>query len=54
MIQTPVLTGIRVRFEGFDVYDLEPPQSPDLFAEKPVVVFGKWRGRPRGKIFSTV
>ncbi len=51
MIQTPVLTGIRIRFEGFDVYDLEPPQSPDLFAEKPVVVFGKWRGRPRGKIF---
>jgi len=51
MIQTPVLTGIRVRFEGFDVYDVEPPQSPDLFAERPVVVFGKWRGRPRGKIF---
>ena len=49
MIQTPVLTGIQVRFEGFDVYDVEPPQVPDLFAERPVVVFGKWRGKPKGK-----
>jgi Ca-activated chloride channel family protein len=51
LIQSPVLTGIRVRFEGFEAYDVEPPQAPDLFAEKPVVVFGKWRGKPRGKIF---
>jgi Ca-activated chloride channel family protein len=51
LIQSPVLTGIQVRFEGFEVYDVEPPQAPDLFAEKPVVVFGKWRGKPRGKVF---
>ena len=50
MIQTPVLTGIRVRFDGFEVYELEPPQVPDLFAERPVVVFGKWRGNSRGRI----
>jgi Ca-activated chloride channel homolog len=51
LIQSPMLTGIQVRFEGFEVYDLEPPQTPDLFADRPVVVFGKWRGKPRGKIF---
>ena len=50
MIQTPVLTGIQVRFEGFEVYEVEPPQVPDLFAERPVVVFGKWRGKPTGRI----
>ena len=53
MIQSPVLTGIRVRFEGFDAYEVEPPQVADLFAERPVVVFGKWRGKPKGKIILT-
>jgi hypothetical protein len=26
------------------------PKVTDLFAERPVVVFGKWRGKPQGKI----
>jgi Ca-activated chloride channel family protein len=43
-IQTPVLTDIQVRALGFDTYDVHPLQLPDLFAERPVVVFGKWRG----------
>jgi len=49
-IQSPVLTGIRVTFPGFDVYDVEPAQVPDLFASRPVVVFGKWRGQPQGSV----
>jgi Ca-activated chloride channel family protein len=49
-IQSPVLTGIRVNFPGFDVYDVEPARVPDLFASRPVVVFGKWRGRPQGSV----
>ncbi|HEY2945461.1 MAG TPA: VIT domain-containing protein [Vicinamibacteria bacterium] len=49
-IQSPVLTGIEVSFSGFDVYDVEPAKVPDLFARRPVVVFGKWRGRPQGTI----
>jgi Ca-activated chloride channel family protein len=44
-IETPVLTGIEVKFSGFDVYDVEPAKIPDLFASRPIVVFGKWRGR---------
>ena len=43
-IETPVLTDIDVRFAGFDVYDVEPGKIPDLFASRPIVVFGKWRG----------
>jgi Ca-activated chloride channel homolog len=47
-IQTPVLTNLKVRAEGFEVYDVEPQQLPDLFAQRPVILFGKWRGNPRG------
>ncbi|HMJ50814.1 MAG TPA: VIT domain-containing protein [Polyangiaceae bacterium] len=49
-IQSPVLTGVRVAFNGFETYDVEPIKVPDLFAERPIVVFGKWRGQPRGTI----
>jgi Ca-activated chloride channel family protein len=49
-IETPVLTGIDVTFSGFDAYDVEPGHVPDLFASRPIVVFGKWRGRAGGSI----
>jgi Ca-activated chloride channel family protein len=49
-IDTPVLTGIDVRFAGFDAYDVEPRKIPDLFASRPIVVFGKWRGGTSGSI----
>jgi len=49
-IQTPVLTDIQIKTPGFDVYDVHPTQLPDLFARRPVVLFGKWRGEPTGTI----
>jgi Ca-activated chloride channel homolog len=49
-IDTPVLTGIDVQFNGFDAYDVEPGTIPDLFASRPIVVFGKWRGNLAGSI----
>jgi Ca-activated chloride channel homolog len=49
-IDTPVLTGIDVTFNGFDTYDVEPGTIPDLFASRPIVVFGKWRGSAAGSI----
>lgn len=49
-IDTPVLTGIEVTFEGFDAYDVEPGTVPDLFASRPIVVFGKYRGQASGSI----
>ena len=42
LIESPVLTSVKARFEGIDVYDVEP-QLPDVLAERPVIVFGKWR-----------
>lgn len=50
MIDSPLLKGIQARFEGLDVYDVEPLQLPDLFANRPLVLFGKWKGEPRGEL----
>ena len=50
MIESPVLTSVKARFEGLDVYDVEPAQLPDVLVERPVVVFGKWRGEARGQV----
>jgi Ca-activated chloride channel family protein len=51
MIEQPVLMRIRVQFpQGFDAYDLDVPQVPDLFAQRPVVLLGKYRGTPAGTI----
>jgi Ca-activated chloride channel family protein len=51
-IETPLLTDIRVRCDGFDAYDVEPPSLPDLFAARPLVLFGKYRS-PKGAIVVT-
>jgi Ca-activated chloride channel homolog len=47
-IQTPVLTGIKVRSTGFEIYDVHTTHLPDLFARRPVILFGKWRGPANG------
>jgi Ca-activated chloride channel family protein len=47
-VQTPVLTDIRIRARGFDIYDVHPGHFPDLLAQRPVILFGKWRGPVTG------
>ena len=49
-IQTPVLTDIQVRSVGFDTYDVNPRRFPDLLAQRPIILFGKWRGPVAGTI----
>ncbi len=49
-IKSPVLTDINVRFEGLEVYDVIPKQIPDLLAERPIVIFGKYKGKASGRI----
>ena len=49
-IQTPVLTDIHVRSIGFDTYEVNPLNFPDLFAQRPIILFGKWRGPITGTI----
>jgi Ca-activated chloride channel homolog len=50
LIESPVLTEIKVDFGRFEAFDVDPPSIPDVLADRPVIVFGKWRGRPRGMI----
>jgi len=50
LIESPVLTGIKVDFGKFKAYDVEPPNIPDVLADRPVIVFGKWRGSALGTI----
>lgn len=49
-IQSPLLTDISIRYDGFDVYDVEPAVPTTLYAQKPIVLFGKWKGNPKGTI----
>ncbi len=49
-VSSPVLMGIDVEFEDFDAYDVEPLEIPDLFASRPVILFGKYRGAAAGYI----
>ncbi len=48
-IESPLLTDIEVVFEGFDAYEVEPPSLPDLFSERPLIFFGKYKNA-NGKI----
>lgn len=50
MVESPVLTSVKARFEGLDVYDVEPAALPDVLSERPVIVFGKWRGEAKGRV----
>jgi len=49
-IQAPVLTGIEIDFDAFEAYEYEPGGAADLFAQRPLVICGKWRGEARGTI----
>ncbi len=49
-IRTPVLARVQFNTGELDTYDVEPTQIPDILAERPVIVFGKWRGQRQGVI----
>lgn len=49
-IESPVLTNIDLKFKGINVYDTYPSKLPDLMAERPLYVFGKYKGKAKGEI----
>lgn len=49
-IQTPVLTNITIDYGDFDTYDVEPMYIPDVLAERPIIIYGKWKGEAKGMI----
>ena len=50
MLESPVLTKVELDFGKFEIHDVEPLSVPDVFAERPVIIFGKWQGKPVGEI----
>jgi Ca-activated chloride channel family protein len=44
MIDRPLLTDIEVRFGNAGVYEVAPEKIPDLMAERPLLIYGKYRG----------
>ncbi len=49
-IQTPLMTNINITFDGFETYDVEPSVPATLFSQRPIVLFGKWKGETAGTI----
>jgi Ca-activated chloride channel family protein len=50
MVESPVLTHVKATFGSLDVYDVEPSALPDVLGERPVIMFGKWRGEAKGRV----
>jgi Ca-activated chloride channel family protein len=53
IIAAPVLSQIRWSAENLDLRDVLPGALPDLLAERPVTLLGRYRGTPGGKIVLT-
>jgi Ca-activated chloride channel homolog len=49
-IQYPVLSHVEVKIDGFDALEIAPEKVPDVMAQRPVVLFGKYRGEATGKL----
>ncbi|HET6510630.1 MAG TPA: TonB family protein, partial [Candidatus Kapabacteria bacterium] len=52
-INTPVLTRIKPEYGSFKAYDVEPSSSPDMMSERPIVLFGKYKGKNTGTLTLT-
>lgn len=40
-IESPVLTDVKLSFEGVEVADIYPEHVPDLFQQQPLLIFGR-------------
>lgn len=49
-INTPVLTQIKTDFDTMEAYDIEPGTIPDMLAERPIIIFGKYKGNHNGTV----
>jgi Ca-activated chloride channel family protein len=49
-VSAPVLRDLRIELEGFGAEDVTPASPPDLFAERPVAIHGRYHGERSGSI----
>jgi len=52
-IASPLLTQIQLKTNGFDIYDVEPKTIPDVLSDRPVLIYGKYKGKATGSITLT-
>lgn len=49
-IASPLLTDLTIDWQGLEVYDLTPGSLPDLFANQPLVISGRYKKPKQGEI----
>ncbi|HZO89126.1 MAG TPA: VIT domain-containing protein [Chthonomonadaceae bacterium] len=49
-VTSPILSNLRLAFDGADVYDIYPKTLPDLFKGSQLVITGRFRGEGGGTV----
>jgi Ca-activated chloride channel family protein len=49
-VTSPILSDVKVAFDGADVYDVYPKVIPDLFKGSQLVISGRFRGEGKGTV----
>ncbi len=49
-ISSPILTNVKLEFDGIDAYDIYPKTMPDLFKGGQLMVTGRYRGTAPGTV----
>jgi Ca-activated chloride channel family protein len=52
-IESPVLTDVKLTFEGVEVADVYPQRLPDLFLRQPLLIFGRISQGRKGTVHLT-
>src|SRR3984893_15256403 len=52
-IESPVLTDVKVSFEGVEVADIYPQRPPDLFLRQPLLLYGRISQGHSGRVHLT-
>ena len=49
-IGSPVLTDVKLEVQGLDLYDLHPNQVADVWAERPLIIHGRYHTAGQGRV----
>lgn len=52
-IATPLWTQVKLEALGFQMYAMVPQSIPDVFSARPVLVYGKYKGKANGSLVLT-
>jgi Ca-activated chloride channel homolog len=50
LIKSPVLHDLKLQFDGFEAFAVEPRSIPAVFKDRPLYVYGKWKGELGGAV----